>query len=392
MAVVKSQVKNFSCSTKIQRENYKFSIHTGNVVDRNVIISEIFKEGQYVSKRLLDYHVREDSDAIRYDYLSEMTRRFHMEIAEKLEALFTISRKIRKKGTVHAHYQLAVIFMNMQFIDEAEKHFKQAIKLDPSFIRAHYGLAIIKLHKQDYKKALLLLRNCQDTANTFPDFHNLMGVIHLFMEDYQRAIGEFKKAIELNPKYIEGQLNLGIGIYFNAMQGIENDKSIGIPARISLFMKQLQAKKKYDSIRWKQRFKEILEIIKSGNHRVLQEELKKFLLETTNLSSEKDKIYEFFLRFIYGGKEMTLDTLKEYEEVFKKLMKDFNSYPDVWNDIAVFQLIKSRIYLLKALSAFQKSSGSTMDGGEGKRNYDLIRSKEKGFLLLLRALLKNSSM
>lgn len=393
MDIVESQIKNFSCSTKIQQGNYNFSIYTGNIVDRNLIISEIFKEGQYVSKRQLEYHIREErAHSIKYDYLSEITRKFHMEIADKLEALFTISKKIEKKGTVLAHYQLAVIFLNFHFLEEAEKHFKIAIRENTRFVRAHYGLAIIKLIKKEIKNALKILKNAKDIADQYPDYNNLLGVAYLLQDDYSRAIGAFKKAIELNPNYIEAQLNLGIAIYYNAMQGVESEKSIGVPARVSLYLKQLMNKKKYQDIQWQKRFKEIIGIIKSQNHRLLKEELKKIVLEITNLSTEKDKIYEFFLRFVYGGKEITLDIIEEYEEEFKKLIKNYHDYPDVWNDMSTFHLVKSRIYLIKALKAFQKASRSNVDGGEGIRNYNLVRTKEKGFLILLRALLKNSSM
>ncbi|GAB4179164.1 MAG: hypothetical protein Kow00108_15110 [Calditrichia bacterium] len=388
-----NRIKNFSCSTKIRQGNYNFTIHTGNLKEKTLILSEIFREGQYITKRELPYDVRLDSkQKIQYDYLSEMTRQFHLTIADRLEALFSISAKLEKKGTVQAHYQLGVIFLNLSFLDEAEKHFKLAIQSQTDYIRAHFGLAIIKLRKKLYKDALLILRNCMDITSSFADFHNLNGVIHLFMEDYARAIESFKKAIEINPNYIESQLNLGLAIYYNALLGVENEKSIGIPARVSIYLKQLMTQKKYQSIAWQKRFKEILELIKSSNHQLLQTEMKKFLLEITNLSSEKDRIFEFFLRFIYGGREITLDTLEEYEAEFKLLLKEYGNYPDLWNDLSIFRLVKSRVFLLKALHAFKQASNSPIEGNEGIQNYELIRTKEKGFLLLLRALLKNSSM
>lgn len=393
MATADERIKSFSCATKITRDKYNFTINTGNISDRNIIISEIFKEGQYVSQRQLNYQVRQSENReIRYEYLSEVARRFHMEMAEKLEVLFTISHKIEKKGIYQAHYQLAVIFLNLHFLEEAEKHFKLAIKEKTDFLRAHFGLSVIYLMREEYKNVLIILNNLRDISNQFPDYHNLLGITYTLMGDYTKAIGEFKEAIRLNPDYTEVHLNLGIALYFSALQGVENEKAIGVPARISIYLKKLFNRQKYQNFYWKKRIMELLEIIKSQNHQVLKHELSKFLLETAMLYSEKDKIFEFFLRFVYGGKEITLSVAEEYEEEFHQLLEKYKNYPDVWNDVAIFQMIQARIYLIKAMKAFQNAMVKNSEDKEPEEIFQMLKTREKGLLLLLRALLKNSSM
>ncbi len=380
----------FSCHSKLDNNNHVFTIHTGNVDDKKEIVAEIFEEGRFVATRHEEYAVREnDGDLkIKYDFLSEITREFHLSVADEIEALFTVSGKIENKNTPQAHYRLGVIFLNKNFLDEAEKHFKLAIDKQNDIIRAHFGLVIIKMIKNDYAGAIKILEENEEKAGDYADFCNYMGVAQLLAGNYTKAVSYLKKAVEKNANFLEGQFNLGVALYFSAVSNVNDEKAIGLPARVTLYLKQLSAKNKYKSTHWQKRFEEVINITKSNNHLLIKSELEKFCLEITNLSTEKDKVYEFFLRFMYGGRDMDLAHIANFQPHLERLEKEYGNYPDLWNDLGVFNLIKSRIYLIKAIEVFKKAS-NLMDGmGEGAENYQIIKGKEKGFLLLLRAILK----
>ncbi|MCK5076681.1 MAG: hypothetical protein KAR38_09905 [Calditrichia bacterium] len=382
--------KNYSCHSKIEHSDHIFTAHTGNVSEKSRVISEIFEEGRYVSTRMIDYEIREEElqSEIRYDFLTEVAREFHLDVADEIEALFSISKKIKERKSSESHYQLGVILLNKNFLEEAEHHFKLAIQKRPDLIRAHFGLAIIKLRDRKPDAAVKLLENCLDSSKDYPDYFNFIGVSYLLKGNYSKAIHFFKKAVNINQNFVESQFNLGVAIYFSALFGVNDEKSIGLPARVTIYLKQLMAKKKYKTVEWKDRFKEVLHVTRSQNYSLIRDELLKFVLGITNLSSEKDKIYEFFLRFLFGGREIDAEHIENFHPYFEQLQKEAPKYPDIWNDVGVFNLIKSRSYLMKAIDVFHKSSNLHDGNGEGNKYYNLIKGKETGMLLLLRAILK----
>ncbi|MCK5075243.1 MAG: tetratricopeptide repeat protein [Calditrichia bacterium] len=386
------KIKSFSYQSKIEHGEHTFTVHSGNVDEKKLIISEIFEEGSYVSTRMIDYMEREVSATeIRYDFLSEVAREFHLDVADETEALFTISKKIEKRDSPYAHFQLGVILLNKNFLGEAEKHFKFAIKKKPELIRAHFGLAVIKLWDRNYEAAAKILENCRDSSNDYPDYYNYCGVSYLLQRNFTKAIYFFKKAITINPEFAESQFNLGVALYFSALIGVNDEKAIGLPARVTIYLKQMMAKNKFKTVFWKSRFKEILQVTRSQDSNMIKEELLKFVLEATNLSSEKDKVYEFFLRFMFGGREIDAEHIANFQPYFEHLQKEVSKYPDIWNDVGTFNLINSRSYLMKAIDAFEKASIlKSRDGdiGEGAGYYNLVKGKGKGILLLLRAILK----
>lgn len=78
-----------------------------------------------------------------------------------------------------------------------DDHVKQLLLLG----REHY-------HKREFDKAEFLLRQVLEHTDRFADVHDMLGVIAHSRGDFVRAEGYFEKAVELNPKYTEAQLNL----------------------------------------------------------------------------------------------------------------------------------------------------------------------------------------
>lgn len=98
------------------------------------------------------------------------------------------------------HYQLAQLDFLQQNWPSAVKNYEQAIELDDSFLLAHIQLAVTKYRMGQQEVAK---RKFQKLIEKYPDnsnAHNYYGEILLDLGNVQDAIAEFDKAIELENK------------------------------------------------------------------------------------------------------------------------------------------------------------------------------------------------
>lgn len=63
---------------------------------------------------------------------------------------------------------------------------------------------------QDYYGAVHLLEEIVESGRSFADVHHLMGVSLSLLGQHERALGEFRRALELNPRYLEALIHQGL--------------------------------------------------------------------------------------------------------------------------------------------------------------------------------------
>ena len=63
---------------------------------------------------------------------------------------------------------------------------------------------------QDYYGAVHLLESVVDSGRAFADVHHLLGVSLSLLGQAERALGELRRALELNPEYVEALIHKGL--------------------------------------------------------------------------------------------------------------------------------------------------------------------------------------
>lgn len=381
-------MEDFGLHDKLELENREFHIHTGTVVNDQKIITEVFEKGMFLISRETNLHIRNELNTFDYEFLNERTQEFHHQLIDELEALYQIESKLKRYKHSKSHYRLGVLFLRRNLFEEAINQFKVAIELDKNFSKAKLGMGICYLKTRQFEQALESISSLVKTDDQYPDVLNFFGLTHLFLGDYEKAMSLFKEAIQLNPNYAECQFNFGVALYKSALEGVKNPQEVTVPARVSIYMKQVRNSEKYASNYWQNEFTKLLELLKNNNHEVIIPQLEKFQLKLVDFVSDRDKVYEFYLRFLFGGKDIDLNIIKNYQQYFDFHTQSHQQYPDYWDDQGTFNLIKSRSLLLKAMSEFEKAIEIGPNFSDAKQNLDKIKSNEKGFMILLRAILK----
>lgn len=63
---------------------------------------------------------------------------------------------------------------------------------------------------QDYYGAVHLLEEVLQSGRSFADVHHLLGLSLALLGQKERALGEFERALALNPRYIEANIHRGV--------------------------------------------------------------------------------------------------------------------------------------------------------------------------------------
>lgn len=379
---------NFGLHDKIEIYNREFHIHTGALIEHHKVISEVFEKGMFLISRERKISLRRETPQIDYDFLKEITEKFHQGVVEELMAVYNIESKLKRYRHPKSHYYLGILFIKKNLFGEAIRQFKISIEQDNNFTKAYMGLGICFLKSRKFNAALKTFQKAQSSSEKYPDFLNYFGLTYLFLDDFDHSISLFKEAIRLNPNYVEAQFNLGVALYKSALHGAKDPEAVAVPARVSIYLKQVRDLQKYRTLFWQKEFNQLLDLLKDNHHKTIIPQLEQFQLRLVDLVSDREKIYEFYLRFLFGGKELNMETIKHYGQYFFSTHDDQNHYPDYWNDLGTFHLIKSRGLYLKAMSEFEKALSLAPNFEDARHNLNMIKSHDKGFLILLRAILK----
>lgn len=108
------------------------------------------------------------------------------------------------------HYNLAMAYKNINRIDEAIEHLKEAIKIYPKFPDAYNNLGVILVRQRKYDEAFNYFIKALTYNSKSHIAHNNLGVYLLIKKRLDEAIIEFNKALALERDFAPTLLGLGV--------------------------------------------------------------------------------------------------------------------------------------------------------------------------------------
>ncbi len=115
--------------------------------------------------------------------------------------------------------------------DPESPYIKKALELDPKLVIAYVGLGNAYLfNKGDYAKATEQYRKAVEIADS-PQLHNYLGTSLRTQGYFDKAVSEYLKAIELDPDYSPAYMNLGATFLYMSKFGdsiTEEEKAISL--------------------------------------------------------------------------------------------------------------------------------------------------------------------
>ncbi|MFQ5601821.1 MAG: tetratricopeptide repeat protein [bacterium] len=359
----------------------KFHVQTNYSESEKIIISNVFNEGQVIESREIY-----SGDGTSEQEIENKMNELHQELITEMEVLYYIYEKVKTVRHANSSNKLGLLFLRKNLLDEAVEQFNLALEIDPNFseVYANLGKALIIYESLD--EAVNVLCKGADQAPNFADMQNYLGIAYLYKEKFSEAVVHLQKAIELNRNYIGAHYHLGMAILAQAA-GSETEDGVVDAATEQTALEHLTiaAEKMID--RHIPNFQKVMNLV---NQKSFKEAIDEFLLIRprdilTHVSNIEN---EFYLKFMYGGKGKDDSYITEYVEKLREIIEQNPNYADARNNLGVAYLIQCRNLFLKALEEFRKALKINQNYKKADKNLKLAENDGKGFLILLRAILK----
>ena len=372
---------NLGLNNDVSVGGRKFHVQTNFSEPQGMIIANVFNEGEVIDSKEIGI-----SEGTPDEEIESRMNDVHQELITEMEVLYYIYEKVKTVRHATSANKLAMLFLQKNLISEALKQFELALEIDPHYSEAYsnYGKAL--LIEESYDKAVAVLDDGVQKAPDYADIHNYLGIAHLRTGNYQQAIEYLEQAIKLNPNYFGAHYHLGIAKLGHTLNtdGTEDEAVERIRAEA---MQHLETAS--ERLRDKQipNFDKVMEFVSNQSYQeaideFLQSKPKDILMKFMNFESE------FYLKFMYGGKGKDDSFIADYVKELNELIENNPEYADVRNNLGVAHLIQCRNLFLKALDEFRGALRINPDFKKAEKNLKLAENDGKGFLILLRAILK----
>lgn len=93
-------------------------------------------------------------------------------------------------------------------VDQAFKHFKEAVQADPSFAFPHGNLGNLHFMRQEFAQAEKEFKQALKLNPRYPDAHNNLGILYKNQKKYDLAAQSFSAALRLDPQLKVARENL----------------------------------------------------------------------------------------------------------------------------------------------------------------------------------------
>ena len=376
-------MENIGLNSDIQAGDKSFHIQTQFLEPSEKIVSNVFENGKVITSKTVPVNGELKSQDIKTE-----VQKLHSGISEELELLFYISEKVATIQHAVSNNKLGLIFLGKNLFDEAIEEFKRALNIDPEFAEGYNNLGCAYLKKSMPTEARDVLIQGIEKRDNYADLHNNLGRAYLFLNDYQSAMKEFNKALQLNPDYENALFNLCLTNIKTIVDDIQDSTLPTHTDRIRNTKSLLTAIRDGNQTFKKQYLNSALEFIESNNFTDAFNALENAESDQLTENEFQSLEHEFYLNFMFGGKGKDDEFVADYTKKLQQAIDKYPEYADLRNDLGIAYLIQCRNLFLKGLNEFRNALEINPEYKRAEKNLKLAENDGKGFLILLRAILK----
>jgi len=359
----------------------KFHVQSHFSGDHKHIISQVYHEGQLIEAcEVPSLEANSEGDA------SRQLKELHQKRITEIEILYYIYEKVKAVRHAASSNKLGLVFLQKKLMKEALEQFRLALELDPTFSEVWSNLGRALIMEGSYEEATEVLRKGIAQAPEYADIRNFLGIAYLYQKDYDSAVEQFERAISLNANYIGAHFLLGISLLATSVHAADTDEQTIGEAR-SRALSTLEIAAHRPVTHEIPAFEEVMQLVEKEKYaeaveNVLHSQPGDMLDRFIGLENE------FYLQFMYGGKGKDDQYISTYVENLQQVLQEHPDYADIHNNLGIANLIQCRNLFLRSLEEFRIALKVNPDFSKAEKNLKLAENDGKGFLILLRAILK----
>lgn len=374
-------MENLGLNNDVLVGGRKFHVQTSFSESQKRLMSKVFNEGLVIESK--EVPIEPDLSAPEIESRME---EMHQELMTEMEILYYIYEKVKTVRHATSSNKLGLLFLKKNLLRESIEQFNLALEIDPNFFEVYANLGRALMMAESYSEATEVLRKGAEKAPNFADIQNYLGIAFLYEMNFDEAVNHLRQAIMLNPNYIGAHYHLGISflaqsLHLNGGSGLSREE---IQSK-ALYHLDLASERMVD--RQLPNFQRIMDLVSGHSYREAIDEFfrsqpKDVLTHFMNIENE------FYLKFMYGGKGKDDAFIAEYVQTLQEMIEAHPNYADVRNSLGVANLIQCRNLFLKSLEEFRTALRINPKFKKAEKNLKLAENDGKGFLILLRAILK----
>ncbi|MBN2030456.1 tetratricopeptide repeat protein [bacterium] len=369
-------------SDDIHARGRKLHLQTNTLEADQKIISTLYDGGRVLCQDSGYYSSRHSTEQLKKEI-----EVYHSKKIEEIELLYLISAKVKTVRHPLSLNMLGLQFLKWNLLDEAISELELVIQYQPQYGEAYLSLGEAYYRRGGLSEAEQYLEKGVQVAPRYADLWQKLGRICLAQEQYKKSIEAFQSALKINPTYDEAHFMMAVCLTEALAKGIQEK---GFPQG-EICQKQIKehlSRAAASSSRFTvPAFEQAMRMFHRSEVKGTLELLRKVDEDLTPII-DLNFHHAFYLKYMFGDEGRDAKSIQDYVQQLEALIKKHPTFPDLHNMLGVAYLIQCRGLFNKALHEINRACEINPEYERAKRNLKLAKNEGKGFLILLRSLLK----
>ncbi|MDZ7331854.1 MAG: tetratricopeptide repeat protein [candidate division KSB1 bacterium] len=375
-------MESIGLNNEISIGGKNFHVQTHYLESGEKVISNVFENGVVVFNKGISMASNASAADIRH-----VVSQLHQLVISDLEMIYYIAEKVKTIHHAASNNKLGLVFLKRNLLDDAVSAFKRALEIDPELVEGYNNLGYALLRQGAYQEAIEAFNTGIMKNEKYADLHFNLGVAYFQNGKFADALRELNNAIAINSNYVAALLYICM-IHLKSLVEELPDVALGSISERITFVENKLIDINSNGLYFKpENIDAALEHVRQANYSAAIDALDAASKELPELLDSYLES-EFYLKFMFGGKGKDEQFINEYIGQLKAAIEKYPSYADLHNNLGIAYLIKCRNLFLNALEEFREAKRINPDFKKADKNLKLAENDGKGFLILLRAILK----
>lgn len=354
-------------------------LQTSTLEGEEKMVSTLFDGGRVLEKASVFF-----DPALSEERLYHQVEAFHQERKQALEFIFSISARVKTVRHPRSLVKLAGQFLKWNLIDEAISELEFALQYDKNIADIYILLASAYEKRGVPEESVRTLQNAVTIFPKYADLWKDLSEKQSVLGKWDSAEESIEKALKINPNYSDAHLIKSFLLSRKQEVLKSGTKSENQSAeRLQRHLNRLVQSEKFRSA-------ELDNAVRFCHNEEWQSLTKQLEFMIRNIPKTIDFDFHdlFYLQYLYGEQGKNAKSINDYVSRLESFIQKFPKFADLHNMLGIGYLIQCRLLFSKALHQFRIACKLNPDYERAKSNLKLAENDGKGFLILLRAMLK----